>query len=66
VKRFREVFLNTCGQATDNLFSLGSASDGVVTFEKPLESAEEMINKADELMYDVKRQGKNSILSVNA
>jgi len=43
-----------------------SFSIGVVTFEKPLESAVAMINKADELMYDVKRQGKNSILSVNA
>src|SRR5262249_16605305 len=41
-----------------------SFSIGVVTFEKPLQTAEEMVNKADELMYEVKRQGKNAALRV--
>jgi diguanylate cyclase (GGDEF)-like protein/PAS domain S-box-containing protein len=41
-----------------------SFSIGVVTFEKTLGSTQDMINKADELMYEVKRQGKNSMLLV--
>ncbi len=36
-------------------------SMGVVTFAKPPASAQEMIGFADQVMYSVKKQGKNSI-----
>ena len=50
-------------EASDRAWPI-SFSIGVVTFERPLDSTQEMINKADELMYEVKRQGKNSVLQV--
>ena len=40
-----------------------SFSFGVATFERPDTPVEEMVNAADELMYEVKRSGKNSIAS---
>jgi diguanylate cyclase (GGDEF)-like protein len=47
--------------ATDNAWPL-SLSIGAVTFEKPLDSLQDMITMADRLMYEVKKSGKNSIL----
>lgn len=38
-----------------------SLSIGVAVFNKPPESLEEMLHKADGLMYDVKHQAKNNI-----
>jgi diguanylate cyclase (GGDEF)-like protein/PAS domain S-box-containing protein len=40
-----------------------SFSVGVVTFTTALDSVEAMINRADELMYEVKRGGKSAIVS---
>lgn len=40
-----------------------SFSVGVVTFTNALESVEEMIKRADDLMYEVKRTGKSAIVS---
>ncbi|MFH1378394.1 MAG: GGDEF domain-containing protein [Planctomycetota bacterium] len=37
-------------------------SVGAVTFKTPLESIKEMIRRADDLMYQVKRSGKSAIL----
>ncbi len=39
-----------------------SFSVGVVTFTMPLESVEQMIKRADELMYQVKRSGKSAVV----
>ena len=36
-------------------------SIGIATFESPPESLDELISKADTLMYDVKKNGKNMI-----
>lgn len=36
-------------------------SAGLVTFEHPPESVDQMIKKADDLMYQAKKQGRNSI-----
>jgi diguanylate cyclase (GGDEF)-like protein/PAS domain S-box-containing protein len=38
-------------------------SVGVVTYDKPPQSTEQMMHAADELMYRVKREGKNSVAS---
>jgi diguanylate cyclase (GGDEF)-like protein len=38
-----------------------TASAGVASFRRPLESARLMIEKADALMYVVKRRGKNGV-----
>jgi diguanylate cyclase (GGDEF)-like protein len=38
-------------------------SVGVVTFTKAMNSAEEMVKAADELMYKVKRKGKSAMVS---
>jgi diguanylate cyclase (GGDEF)-like protein len=38
-------------------------SFGVVTFEEPPASVDQMIKVADSLMYDVKNNGKNGIRS---
>jgi PleD family two-component response regulator len=35
---------------------------GVVTYTTPLESVEQMIKRADELMYQVKRNGKSAVV----
>ena len=40
-----------------------SFSFGIATFLQPEPSVEDMLRVADELMYDVKRGGKNSIAS---
>jgi len=40
-----------------------SFSVGVVTFTIPPESVEEMVKRADELMYEVKRSGKSATVS---
>jgi diguanylate cyclase (GGDEF)-like protein/PAS domain S-box-containing protein len=40
-------------------------SIGVVSFAVPPESVEEMVKKADEVMYSVKLKGKNSIAASN-
>jgi PleD family two-component response regulator len=40
-----------------------SFSVGVVTFTIPPESVEEMVKRADELMYEVKRSGKSAMVS---
>jgi diguanylate cyclase (GGDEF)-like protein len=40
-----------------------SFSVGVVTFTTPPESVEEMVKRADELMYEVKRSGKSAMVS---
>jgi diguanylate cyclase (GGDEF)-like protein/PAS domain S-box-containing protein len=40
-----------------------SFSVGVVTFTTALGSAEEMIKRADELMYEVKKKGKSAMVS---
>jgi diguanylate cyclase (GGDEF)-like protein len=37
-------------------------SMGVVTFPQPLDSVDEMVKKADDLMYTAKNSGKNRIL----
>jgi diguanylate cyclase (GGDEF)-like protein/PAS domain S-box-containing protein len=37
-------------------------SVGVVTYTTPLESVEQMIKRADELMYQVKRNGKSAVV----
>ena len=39
-------------------------SIGVVTYLEPLANIREMVRKADELMYQVKKSGKNNILHV--
>jgi diguanylate cyclase (GGDEF)-like protein/PAS domain S-box-containing protein len=39
-----------------------SFSVGVVTFMTPLESVDDMIKRADELMYKVKRSGKGAVV----
>ncbi len=36
-------------------------SIGIITFIKPVESLDEMLSQADKLMYQVKKEGKNSI-----
>ncbi|HZR29221.1 MAG TPA: diguanylate cyclase [Terriglobales bacterium] len=41
-------------------------SMGVVTYDTAPESTEIMVQKADEVMYEVKRQGKNSIRHVRS
>lgn len=38
-------------------------SVGMVTFSTPLESVDEMIKRADELMYEVKRTGKSALVA---
>jgi PleD family two-component response regulator len=40
-----------------------SFSVGVVTFTRAPASAEEMVQRADELMYEVKRKGKRAMVS---
>jgi len=40
-----------------------SFSVGVITFTIPPESVEEMVKRADELMYEVKRSGKSAMVS---
>jgi PleD family two-component response regulator len=40
-----------------------SFSVGVVTFTTPTESVEEMVKRADDLMYEVKRKGKIAVVS---
>ena len=45
-------------QVSDRRFSVG-----VVTFTTPPGSVEEMVKRADELMYEVKRSGKSAIVS---
>lgn len=41
-----------------------SFSIGAVTFVKPLDTVREMIKKVDDLMYTVKRTGKNNIVHI--
>jgi diguanylate cyclase (GGDEF)-like protein len=36
-------------------------SIGMITYESPAESLQEMINEADSLMYEVKKKGKNAL-----
>lgn len=38
-------------------------SFGVVTFNSPLDSVDEMIKRADDLMYEVKRGGKSAVVA---
>ena len=40
-----------------------TVSIGVATFSKPPTSVDEMISKADELMYEAKRAGKNKVVT---
>lgn len=53
--RLNEV-VRQCGWPVS--FSIGS-----VTFLAPLDSAEQMVQRADQLMYQVKHSGKNSVVS---
>jgi diguanylate cyclase (GGDEF)-like protein len=39
-------------------------SVGMVTYKKPMNNIREMVHKADELMYKVKKSGKNNILHI--
>jgi len=56
-KKVREMILNIM---ENNKWPV-TASIGIVTFYKPPGSVDEMIKKADELMYSAKTGGKNTI-----
>ena len=57
LSKLRDVL---CSETIANGFPV-TFSMGVVTFNKPPESIEDMIHRADELMYKVKTTGKNSV-----
>ncbi len=57
LSKLRDVL---CSETIANGFPV-TYSMGVVTFNKPPESIEDMIHRADELMYKVKTTGKNSV-----
>ncbi len=57
ISRIQSLLVDT---ATQNNFQI-TFSIGVATFESMLDSLDSMIQRADELMYEAKRQGKNNI-----
>jgi len=58
---FSELHNNLLSLATDRQWPIGF-SIGIAVFLAPVSSPDEAIRKADELMYQVKRSGKNSLL----
>jgi len=58
MKRLHDAFL----KRMDDYQMKVTLSAGVITFASPPASVDEMIHRADALMYKAKAQGKNDIL----